>query len=132
EILLKKLKTHLKPLQRDGLIVVWQDRDINAGAEWERVINEHLNTSQIILLLVSPDFMASDYCYSIEMKRAIERHERGEACVIPIILDHVYWQVEPLSKLQALPTDAKPIMGADWHNQNEALFNVVDGILKTV
>src|SRR5215470_9381349 len=83
EALLNKLKTHLRPLQRQSLIDVWYDRDISAGAEWEQEISEHLNTAQIILLLVSPDFMDSDYCYSIEMKRAVERHQRGEACVIP-------------------------------------------------
>src|SRR5215470_2233956 len=109
EALLNKLKTHLRPLQRQSLIDVWYDRDISAGAEWEQKISEHLNTAQIILLLVSPDFMDSDYCYGIEMKRAVERHQRGEACVIPIILRPVHWQEEPLDMLQALPTDAKPV-----------------------
>src|SRR5436853_5763108 len=92
EALLNKLKAHLRPLQRQGLIDVWHDRDISAGTEWERKIDEHINSAQIILLLVSPNFMDSDYCYGKEMKRAIERHERGEARVIPIILEHVYWQ----------------------------------------
>src|SRR5215470_12141899 len=94
EDLLNKLKTHLKPLQRQNLIAVWHDRDISAGTEWEKEISRHLNTAQIILLLVSPDFMNSDYCYGVEMKRAIERHERKETRVIPVILDHVYWQVD--------------------------------------
>lgn len=71
EALLKKLKDHLMPLQRQRHIDVWHDRDITAGVEWEREINEHLNTAQIILLLVSSDFMGSDYCYGIEMKRAV-------------------------------------------------------------
>ena len=75
EDLLKKLKMHLKPMQRAGQIDVWHDRDINAGTEWEREISHHLNTAQIILLLISPDFMDSDYCYTIEMQRALERHE---------------------------------------------------------
>src|SRR5713101_4023783 len=91
EALLNKLKTQLRPLQRQGLIEIWHDRDISAGAEWEREIDKHLNTAQIILLLVSPDFMNSDYCYSIEMKRALERHEQGTAKVIPIILSYVHW-----------------------------------------
>ena len=81
EALLNKLKAHLKPLQRQGLIDVWHDRDIGAGAEWEQEIKDQLNAAQIILLLVSPDFMDSDYCYGIEMQRAIERHELGEARV---------------------------------------------------
>ena len=78
EALLKKLKTHLRPLQRQGLVDVWYDRDISAGTDWEQQIKEQLNTAQIILLLVSPDFMDSDYCYGIEMQRAIEQHVRGK------------------------------------------------------
>jgi TIR domain len=91
ERLLNQLKIHLKPLQRQGTIEMWYDRDIDAGAEWEHEIDRHLDTSDIVLLLISPDFMNSDYCYSIEMKRAMERYENGEARVIPIILRHVYW-----------------------------------------
>ena len=127
EPLLNKLKAHLRPLQRQGLVDVWYDRDISAGTDWEQQIKERLNTAQIILLLVSPDFMDSDYCYGIEMKRAIERHEQGEAHVIPIILRPVYWQ-GVLGKLQALPTDAIPIMSSGWQYQDEAFFNVTEGI----
>src|SRR6266566_5715704 len=129
EALLKKLKTHLWPLQRQGLIDVWHDRDINAGTEWEQVIKEQLNTAQIILLLVSPDFMASDYCYTIEMKQALERHDKKEATVIPIILRPVYWQ-GVLGNLQALPKDAKPVISSHWHNEDDAFFNIVEGVMK--
>ena len=129
EPLLKKLKTHLFPLQRAGLVDVWYDRDISAGSDWEQQIKERLNTAHIILLLVSPDFMSSDYCYSIEMQRAIERHEQGEAHVIPIILRPVYWQ-DVLGKLQALPTDAIPVMSSGWQYQDEAFVNVTEGIRK--
>jgi WD40 repeat protein len=86
-----------------------------------------LNEAEVILLLVSPDFINSDYCYSIEMKRAIERHEQGEAHVIPIILRPVYWQ-GVLGQLQALPTDANPVMSSGWQYQDEAFFNVTEGI----
>src|SRR5579859_3839311 len=96
EALLNKLKAHLRPLQRQGLIEVWYDRDIRAGAEWEPEIQKQLNAAQVVLLLVSPDFMDSDYCYSIEMKRALERRASGEAIVIPIILRPAYWHGEPL------------------------------------
>lgn len=84
ELLLNQLKRQLRPLQRQELIDVWHDRDINAGTEWEQEISQHLNAADIILLLISPDFMDSDYCYCVEMKRAIERNEHGEAHVIPI------------------------------------------------
>jgi|GEM_PF-4166228 len=125
EALLRKLKAHLLPLQRQGLIDVWHDRDISAGTEWQQEIIIHLNEANIILLLVSPDFMASDYCYGIEMKRALERHQRGEARVIPIILRSVYWQ-GILGNLQALPTDAKPVKS--WSDIDEAFFDVTEGI----
>ncbi len=131
ELLLNKLKTHLKPLQRMGLIEVWYDRDISAGTKWEEEIDRHLNEANIILLLVSPDFMDSDYCYGKEMRRALERDQRGEARVIPIILRPVYWQ-DVLGTLQALPTDANPVMSSHWHYQNEAFFNVVKGIRTVV
>ena len=128
ETLLNKLKIHLRPLQRQGLIEVWHDRDISAGTEWEQEITEQLNSAQLILLLISPDFMDSNYCYGIEMQRAMERHECGEATVIPVILRPVYWQGAPFSKLQALPTDAKPVISSYWHNWDEAFFDVEEGI----
>ena len=128
EALLNKLKMHLRPLQRQGLIEVWHDRDISAGTEWEQEITEQLNSAQIILLLISPDFMDSNYCYGIEMQQAMERHERGEATVIPVLLRPVYWQGAPFSKLQALPTDAKPVISSSWHTWDEALFDVAEGI----
>jgi WD40 repeat protein len=132
EELLKKLKAHLRPLQRQGLIDVWYDRDISAGSEWEQEIQQHLNTAQIVLLLISPDFMDSDYCYGIEMQRALERHERGEAVVIPVILRPAYWHGKPLGKLQALPTDSKPVTDPEWHNQDRALYDATGGIYKVV
>jgi len=129
EQLLNTLKNHLFPLKRTGLIEIWHDRDISAGTDWEQQIKSHLNEAQIILLLVSPDFMVSDYCYGIEMQRALERHDLGEARVIPVILRHVYWQ-GVLGKLQALPTDARPVKS--WSDLDEGLYNVTEGIRKVI
>src|SRR5579864_4645780 len=92
EPLLKKLKIQLAPMQRQGLIDFWHDRDISAGSEWKQEIDKQLDTADVILLLVSPDFIASDYCYGVEMKHALERHDSKMVCVIPIILRPVYWQ----------------------------------------
>ena len=131
EELLHKLKTHLKPLQRQGLINIWADTDIGAGIAWENEIKKHLDTAHIILLLVSADFMNSDYCYSTEMKRALERDKRNEARVIPIILRPVDWQ-DVLGKLQALPTDGTPVVDRRWHTSDEALYSVAQGIRKVV
>ena len=107
EELRNELEKHLKPLKRSGLISEWHDRQIKAGTDWECEIETHLNTASIILLLVSPDFIYSEYCYSKEMKRALERHVSGEAQVIPIILRPVHWEETPIGRLQALPTDGE-------------------------
>jgi hypothetical protein len=103
------LEVHLKLLKRQDIIQDWHDRDISAGTEWARQISTQLETADIILLLISPDFIASDYCWDIELKRAMERHEAGEARVIPIILRQTDWAGAPFGKLQALPKDAKPV-----------------------
>src|SRR2546430_17381901 len=100
EKLLNPLQKHLSPLKSQGLISGWYDREIVAGTDWEHEIDEHLNLAFIILLLVSPDFIASSYCYGREMKRALERHEAREAHVIPIILRPGIWWDTPIGKLQ--------------------------------
>src|SRR5579864_9669976 len=118
EALLNKLKTHLRPLQRQGLIDVWYDRNISAGTEWEQEINQHLNSAQIVLLLISPDFMDSEYCYSIEMKRALEREKNGTVRVVPVIVRHIEYEGAPFSHLQALPTGATPVTDRKWNNRD--------------
>ena len=128
----KKLETQLSVLQREGLISTWHDRKIGAGKEWAHQIDNHLNSAQIILLLVSPDFLASEYCYNQELKRAMEKHYAGEALVIPIILRPCEWHQSLLGKLQALPTDGKPVRSRYWHNSDEAFLNIVQGIRKAV
>ena len=80
-----KLAEHLIILNRLGLITTWHDGEIVPGASWEEEIEIHLNTADIILLLISPAFMKSDYCYSKEMERALERHDAKEARVVPIL-----------------------------------------------
>ncbi len=130
EKLRNELEKHLALLKQRGYISEWHDRRVLAGREWERDIDEHLNTARIILLLVSADFLASDYCYGIEMKRALERHEAGEAIVIPIILRKVDWHTSPFGKLQALPKDGKPV--TSWSNRDEAFYNVAEGIRKAI
>ena len=125
-----QLETQLSLLKREGLISSWHDRKIDAGEEWAGKIDEHLNSAQIILLLISADFIASDYCYDIEMKRALERYEAGEAYVIPVILRWVDWRNTSFGKLQALPRDAKPV--TSWIDCDEAFFDITQGIRKIV
>src|ERR1700737_2215407 len=86
ERLRKKLETHLSLLRKQGIIAEWHDRKIVPGSDWSQVADTYLDSASVILLLVSPDFLASEYCYGIEMQRALECHRSGEAQVIPIIL----------------------------------------------
>lgn len=130
EALRDQLANHLSTLQRQSVIKKWHDRQIGAGAEWAGEIDKHLDRSHIILLLISSDFIASDYCFDKEVKRAMERHEEGEARVIPVILRSVDWDGMPFSKLQALPKDGLPI--TSWHNQDEAFTNIAKGIRAVV
>ncbi len=120
------LEIHLTLMKRKGLLETWSDRKITAGQEWAGEIDKELDRANIILLLISPDFIASNYCHDIEMKRAIERHEAKEARVIPIIVRDVDWDIPPLRKLKALPKDAKPIKL--WSDKDTAWKNVATGI----
>jgi hypothetical protein len=126
----KKLESHLSNLRRQNLIAGWHDRKIMAGSEWRDVIDEHLASSKVILLLVSSNFIDSDYCYGVEMKRALERHAAKDAHVIPIILRPCDWHNTPFGKLQALPTDGKPV--TKWNTQDDAFYNIALGIRTVV
>ncbi|PSN10307.1 serine/threonine protein kinase [filamentous cyanobacterium CCT1] len=130
DLLREQLETHLKLLQRQGLIQPWHDRRILPGDEWAGEIDDNLNRADIILLLVSADFIASDYCYDIEMKRAMERHESGEARVIPIILRPVDWRGTPFNKLSWLPQNGEPVV--QWENRDAAWLNVEMGIKRVI
>jgi len=109
EGLRNELEKHLSVLRRQGVIDIWTDHRIGLGEEIGNEIDQHLESADIILLLVSSDFLNSNYCIDIEMKRAMERHERGEARVIPVILRPCDWQGAPFGKLKAIPTDGKPV-----------------------
>ncbi|MCB0192819.1 MAG: SUMF1/EgtB/PvdO family nonheme iron enzyme [Anaerolineae bacterium] len=117
-----ELDKHLAFLRRSKLIKGWYDGDISAGEDWQQAIHQNLHTADIILLLVSPDFIASDYCYDVEMKKAMARHEAGEAVVIPVILRPCIWEDAPFGKLQALPQDAKPIIF--WSHRDQGFHDV--------
>lgn len=129
EKFLKKMITHLSILKRQGVIKEWWDGEIGAGEEWQQEIDEHLEAADIILLLVSADFIASDFCWGKEMTRALDRHDAGAALVIPVVLRPVDWQGgAPFSRLQALPKDGKAI--TLWSNREIAWVEVAKGIRK--
>jgi len=128
----EKLEKQLAILRRQGLIETWHDRRIGAGTEWAGAIDRELEAADIVLLFVSADFLASDYIYDIELKRAMERHEAGTAKVIPVILRPCLWQRGGFAKLQALPRDGEPVISGKWPSQDAALTNVAEGIARVV
>src|SRR5437667_1664706 len=120
QALLKEMEKHLATLKRQNIIASWYDGNIMPGTEWESQIMERLNSAQIILLLVSADFINSDFCYSIEMEQALTRQKTDQARVIPIILRPVDWKGTPFAKLQALPTGDKPV--TRWSTHDDAFL----------
>ncbi|MEO0987628.1 MAG: toll/interleukin-1 receptor domain-containing protein, partial [Cyanobacteria bacterium J06639_14] len=128
EALKDELLPHLTILQREDRIKTWQDRDIEAGMEWEAAIKTQLEKAKIILLLVTTNFLASKYCYVKEMQRAVQRHQEGTARVLPIILKPCGWKYSAFNVLQVLPKEGNPI--SRWPDRAEAWFDVEEGIRK--
>ncbi|MBN3951225.1 MAG: TIR domain-containing protein [Nostoc sp. NMS7] len=124
ETLRDELEVHLTMLKRQGFIETWHDRRITAGEEFDKSISKNLEEADIILLLVSSDFLASNYCYGIEMQRAMEKHEQRESHIIPVILRSCDWRSAPFGKLLVTPTDGKPI--TKFPNQDDAFLEVVN------
>lgn len=128
EKLCGQLRKHLRSLTREGIVTEWFDREISAGASWDEEISDNLAAADIILLLISVDFLNSDYVWEKELPNALEQSARGDAVVIPIILRSCDWQTTAVgrAKLQALPKDAKPV--SDWSDVDKAFLNVALGI----
>ncbi len=126
ERLRRKLDEHLSLLVREGEIRPWHDRKIAAGDEWRGQIDDRLETADVILLLVSASFLASDYCYDVETNRALERHALGEARVMPVIVRPCDWASAPFAELQALPRDGKAV--TTWRPRDAAWLDVVRGL----
>ena len=130
EALRRELETHLALLERQGVIASWSDRKIIASEVWEGRIESHFAEADIILFLISADFLKSNYCYDIEMRNALERQQMGTVRIIPIILRDVDWHTAPFGYLQALPKDGKPI--TLWTNRDEAWAAVARGIREMI
>ena len=126
EALRDRLAIHLKLLQRQQVIDSWHDRKIGAGREWEQAIDDNLEAADIILLLISADFLASDYCWDIEIKRGMQRYAENSAVVIPVSLRECDKTDAEFMKLQGLPKDFKPV--TLWPNQDEAFTDIAKGI----
>ena len=122
----EKLTKHLMPLKKLGLVSHWHDQMIKPGDVWANEISKNLTSAKIILLLISIDFINSEYCYDIELEQAMELHRNGKAIVIPIILRPCMWHHAPFAKFQALPKENKAV--TLWVNDDEAFANVAEGI----
>jgi hypothetical protein len=130
EKLWERLDKHFASLKKSGRISIWHDREIVPGADFAVEIDDHLATSDIVILLISPDFLSSDYCYSVEMKQALERRSAGHAKVLPIVLRPCDWQTTPIGRLKALPKDGKP--ATTWRRLDQAFLDTAKGLRKAV
>ena len=130
EALRNELEKHLSPLKRTGKITTWHDRRIVPGQEFERKIDHYFSQADIILILISSDFIASDYCYQVEMKNALERHDRGEAVVIPVILRNCAWHQLEFGSIMAATIDGKPITKFATHD--EGYVQVVEAVSRAI
>ena len=130
EVLRDQLDTHLKILERQNLIQPWHDRRIDPGMEFAVEIDDNLNRADIILFLVSADFMSSDYCYDTELPQALRLHESGDATVIPILIRPVDWQSSPLATLSVLPTNGRAV--TQWSDRDAAWLDVEAGIKRAI
>lgn len=127
ESLRNELVVQLSLLERLGIVELWHDRKIEAGESWVESIDENLESADVIVFLVSANFVASDYCWNMEMKRALEREAKGEAQVIPIIVRDVKWDKAPFGHL---PAQGKAV--TTWTNRDSAWRSVSEGIERVV
>lgn len=130
ESLRDELAGHLKIMERRGVIRAWHDRCLTPGKTWGNAIDSQLEKADLVLLLVSADFIKSDYIWSHELDVAMKRHERGDASVVPVMLRAVDITDAPFAALQGLPTDLKPV--TSWPNRDEAWTDVAKGIRRMV
>ena len=126
----QRLEVHLAPLRREGLIDAWHDRLIAPGSDWEAAIDRNLSEADIVLLLVSADFVASDYCFKKELRVAMERHERGDVLIVPVFVEPADLEGLSLAKLQGLPRDGAAV--STWRNRDEAWLEVAEGIRQAI
>lgn len=128
------LESHLAGLRRERPIESWSDLEVPPGTEYDSLVQEHLKGADVILVLISASFLASDYCYDVLMKLALERHYAGEAYFVPILLRPVFWKDTPLERLTRmcpmLPTSEKAVIDSSWGSEDEAFEDIIKGIRK--
>ncbi len=123
------LLKHLEPLRKLEIVDTWHDRKIKAGDDWDKQISQNLESADLILLIVSIDFINSSYCYDVELERALERHARKEAVIIPVIVRSCMWHSTPFASIQAIPKDGRPV--SLWPDRDEAMLALAESIKQT-
>ena len=130
EALCGALEKHLALLEHEGAIRTWHQQRVDAGTERQTEIDVRLESADLVLLLISPDFIASDDCFGREVKRALERHGEGEARVVPILLRPTDWRTAAFARLEALPSKGRPV--SLWPDQDEAFVDIVQGLRSVI
>jgi len=130
ESLRNQLAKYLAPLKQKGSIIEWHDRSIEPGGDWNQKISDKLDSSDIVIALLSPDFLASEYCFGIEMEKAFSRLKREEIRLVPVLLRPCMWEESRFSAIQMIPRDSKPV--TSWPSVDEALKNVAMEIREIV
>lgn len=127
-----KLVISIANLKRQGYVSAWEDRQIPIGGEWDKHIKSALNDADVILLLISMDFIASEYCFDVEVAKAISRHNDPDdnARVVPVIIRPADWQNTAFARLQALPKGALPV--SKWDDEDEAYLDIVNQLRKLI
>src|SRR5205809_2078711 len=128
--MLEFLHKHLIQLQRDRLISAWTDNEIPAGGKISKSISKELNSSELFVALVSPDYIASGYCYNVEFDAALKLEEKGEITIVPVIIEPCDWLNTPFKEFKALPKDGKAI--SLWENKNTAFLDVAQNIRRVL
>src|SRR5947209_6351627 len=126
---LKELENRLTPLARNGTVDIWHRRKVIPGQEVSREVDTHLKAARIILLLISPDYLAPNYLYN-EMIQAMKRYETEKVRVIPVLLRTVSWEDTPFKDIEPLPTNRRPVN--QWQDKNDAFYDIDQGIRKAI
>jgi len=130
ELHLKQLTNRVKGLERQELIESWSDNEILPGMDWDDEIKSQLADADVIIFLISPDFIASEYIHKVELKNAVKRHNESEVIIIPVVIRPCDFSSLEIKKFQALPKGAKPI--SKWEDKDDAWLDVLQGIKKVI
>ncbi len=126
----EELELHLKTLQRRGIIETFSDREVRPGEVWEAEISAKLQEAEIVLFLISPDFVGSDYMWDGEVKKALHRYWKGELVIIPVLIRPADIKGLDIDRFQALPANGKAV--SQWADRDEAWLSVTQGLQKTI